>query len=295
MAVCTPVRSSADLNATLGAQLFFKCEHLQHAGAFKFRGAYNALSRIAQLRPGSHVVAYSSGNHAQAVALAAKRLDLQATIVMPHDAPVIKVTATAAHGAQIIRYDRYRESREAIGAALAAQTQATLVPPFDHPDVIAGQGTAALELFEEVGVLDALFMPLGGGGLLSGSLLVAEALQPRCKVYGVEPEAGNDGQQSLRHGERVRIETPHTIADGAQTQQLGELTFPIIQRAVTDILAVSDAALVEALRLLARHAQLNVEPTGALGLAGAMSLREALAGKRVGVILSGGNADHAAL
>jgi threo-3-hydroxy-L-aspartate ammonia-lyase len=288
----TPVLTSPRIDTAFGASLFFKCENLQRAGAFKFRGAYNTLAQIAADRPGSHVVAYSSGNHAQAVALAAHLLGLRASIVMPHDAPVIKVAATAGYGAEVIRYDRYREDREQIGRALAARYQATLVPPFDHADVIAGQGTAALELIEEVGALDALLMPLGGGGLLAGSLLVMEARQPACRVYGVEPEAGDDGQQSLRAGRRIRIETPTTIADGAQTQQLGVLTFPIIQRAVADILAVSDAALVEGMRELAASLKVVVEPTGCLGFVGAQSVRQTLEGLRVGVILSGGNVDR---
>jgi threonine dehydratase len=285
----TPVKTSARLDQMLGAALFLKCENLQRGGAFKFRGAYNALSKLTAEQRRGGVVSYSSGNHAQAVALAAKLLGMSATIVMPTDAPAVKVAATAAHGARILRYDRYREDRVAICQALADEQGSSIIPPFDHPDVIAGQGTAALELFEEVGELDALFMPLGGGGLLAGSLLVAEARQPRCRVYGVEPEAGNDGQQSLRQGRRVRIDTPRTIADGAQTQQLGELSFPIIQRAVTDILTVTDEQLLAAMRPLAQALALTVEPTGALGYAGAVSMQAQLQGLRVGVILSGGN------
>ena len=285
----TPVKTSARLDQMLGAALFLKCENLQRGGAFKFRGAYNALSKLTAEQRRRGVVSYSSGNHAQAVALAAKLLGMSATIVMPTDAPAVKVAATAAHGARILRYDRYREDRVAICQALADEQGSSIIPPFDHPDVIAGQGTAALELFEEVGELDALFMPLGGGGLLAGSLLVAEARQPRCRVYGVEPEAGNDGQQSLRQGRRVRIDTPRTIADGAQTQQLGELSFPIIQRAVTDILTVTDEQLLAAMRPLAQALALTVEPTGALGYAGAVSMQAQLQGLRVGVILSGGN------
>lgn len=285
----TPVRSSTRLDEWLGARIFLKCENLQRGGAFKFRGAYNALSRLAPEQRRRGVVSYSSGNHAQAVALAAKLLGMSATIVMPHDAPAVKVAATAAHGARILRYDRYREDRVAICQALAEEGGLAIVPPFDHPDVIAGQGTAALELFEEVGELDALFMPLGGGGLLAGSLLVAEVLQPRARVYGVEPEAGNDGQQSLRQGRRVRIDTPRTIADGAQTQQLGELSFPIIQRAITDILTVTDEQLLAGMQQLAEVLELKVEPTGCLGYAGLVSMGAQLRGLRVGVVLSGGN------
>lgn len=285
----TPVSTSPRLDAELGARVFLKCENLQRGGAFKFRGAYNALSQLSPEQRRRGVVSYSSGNHAQAVALAAKLLGMSATIVMPHDAPAVKVKATEAHGARILRYDRYREDRVAICQALADEGGSAIVPPFDHPDVIAGQGTAALELFEEVGELDALFMPLGGGGLLAGSLLVAEVRQPRARVFGVEPEAGNDGQQSLRQGRRVRIETPHTIADGAQTQQLGELSFPIIQRAVSDILTVSDEQLQTGMRQLAEMLGLKVEPTGCLGYAGFVAMSEKLRGQRVGVILSGGN------
>jgi threo-3-hydroxy-L-aspartate ammonia-lyase len=290
-ALRTPVRTSTLIDSALGATVFFKCENLQRGGAFKFRGAFNTLSRIApeQLRRG--VAAYSSGNHAQAVALAAKLLGTTATIVMPHDAPEVKVKLTASHGARIIRYDRYTEDRVAITRALAEKDGKAIVPPFDHADVIAGQGTSALELFEQAGELDALFMPLGGGGLLAGSLLVAERLQPRCRVYGVEPLAGNDGQQSLRQGRRVRIDTPQTIADGAQTQQLGELSFPIIQRAVTDILTVTDEELMDATLTLGKLLDCPVEPTGCLGYAGARTIREQLQGKRVGVIVSGGNAE----
>lgn len=285
----TPVRTSPRLDEILGAKVFLKCENLQRGGAFKFRGAFHALSRLTPEQRRRGVVSYSSGNHAQAVALAAKLLGMSATIVMPHDAPALKVRATESHGARILRYDRYREDRVAICQALADEQGLAVIPPFDHADIIAGQGTAALEFLEQVDALDALFMPLGGGGLLAGSLLVAEAQQRRPQVFGVEPEAGNDGQQSLRQGRRVRIETPHTIADGAQTQQLGELSFPIIQRAVTDILTVTDDKLREAMALLADTLQLTVEPTGCLGFAGAASMRAQLRGLRVGVILSGGN------
>jgi threo-3-hydroxy-L-aspartate ammonia-lyase len=289
----TPVLTSRRLDALLGAELFFKCENLQRGGAFKFRGASNALARLDEQQRGRGVAAYSSGNHAQAVAYAARLQGIAATIVMPADAPPVKLAATADYGARIVRYDRYREDRVAICAALAAEQGLAVIPPFDHPDVIAGQGTAALELLDEVGALDMLLVPLGGGGLLAGTLLAVEARCPACQVFGVEPAAGDDGRQSLRLGERVHIPVPETIADGAQTQQLGALTFPIIRRAVTDILAVEDAALVKAMRLLAEAMKLVVEPTGALGLAGAWLLGGSLRGRRVGVILSGGNIDTA--
>jgi threonine dehydratase len=287
----TPLLASRYVDSELAATVWFKCENLQRGGAFKFRGAFNALSQLSSEQRRAGVAAYSSGNHAQAVALAAQLLGVAATIVMPHDAPAVKVAATAGYGATIVRYDRFTEDRVRICADLAERRGMAVIPPFDHADVIAGQGTAALELFDEIGALDALFMPLGGGGLLAGSLLVAEAQYPDCKVYGIEPEAGNDGQRSLRSGMLVRIDTPVTIADGAQTQQLGRLTFPIIQRAVTDIRTVSDGALVECMRLFAERMKMVVEPTGCLGLAGAMSMRETLRGKRVGVIVSGGNVD----
>jgi threo-3-hydroxy-L-aspartate ammonia-lyase len=279
------------MDALFGAELHLKCESVQHGGAFKFRGAFNAIAALADVARRAGVAAFSSGNHAQAIALAAKLHGTTAVIVMPADAPAIKVAATKAHGARVISYDRYREDRVAICRALAEQEGRAIIPPFDHPDVIAGQGTAALELFAEAGQLDALFMPLGGGGLASGCILVSKAMQTQCQVYGVEPEAGNDGQQSLRKGSVVRIATPKTIADGAQTQQLGELTFPIIKDGITDILTVTDDALIESMQMLDTHLSLKVEPTGVLGLAGLWQMRHALNGKRVGVVLSGGNVE----
>jgi threonine dehydratase len=287
----TPVLSSAAADALVGAKLFFKCENQQRAGAFKFRGAFNALARLDRAQQSAGVIAYSSGNHAQAIALAARILGMSATIVMPRDAPANKLEATRDHGAEIVLYDRYTEDRDAIGRRLARERGLTLIPPFDHPDVIAGQGTCALELIEETGPLDALFTPLGGGGLLSGTCLAARRLSPDCALYGVETEAGNDGQQSLRAGQIVRIPVPQTIADGAQTQALGELTFPILKREVTDILTVSDAELVECMKFLNQHLKQTIEPTGCLGFAGARKLGAKLAGKRVGIILSGGNID----
>ena len=260
-------------------------------GAFKFRGAFNALSRFTPEQRAAGVVAFSSGNHAQAVALSARLLGIPATIVMPKDAPAAKVAATQGYGGQVVFYDRYTEDREQIGRDLAQRHGLTLIPPYDHPDVIAGQGTAVKELLEETGPLDALFVPLGGGGLLSGSALAARALAPDCKVYGVEPEAGNDGQQSLRRGEIVRIDTPKTIADGAQTQYLGQHTFAIIRRDVDDILTASDAELVECMGFMASRMKLVVEPTGCLGYAAARAQRESLRGLRVGIVVSGGNVD----
>jgi threonine dehydratase len=287
----TPVLTSRTLNDELGAEVFFKCENFQRMGAFKFRGAFSALSRFDERQRRAGVVTFSSGNHAQAIALAARILGLQATILMPHDAPASKAAATRGYGGNVVIYDRYTEDREAIGRKLAQEQGMTLIPPYDHPDVIAGQGTAALELFDETGPLDALFVPLGGGGLLSGSALAARALAPDCRVYGVEPEAGNDGQQSFRTGTLVHIDTPRTIADGAQTQHLGAYTFAIIRRAVDDIFTASDAELIACMRFLASRMKIVAEPTGCLGLAAARGMKGELDGKRVGVIISGGNVD----
>lgn len=287
----TPVMTSRTINRETGAELFFKCENLQRMGAFKFRGAFNALSKFDERQRRAGVVTFSSGNHAQAIALSASLLNIPATIIMPHDAPAAKMAATKGYGGNVVIYNRYTEDREQIGRELAEKHGLTLIPPYDHPDVITGQGTAAKELFEEVGELDALFVSLGGGGLLSGSALSTRALSPACKLYGVEPEAGNDGQQSFRSGSIVHIDTPKTIADGAQTQHLGNYTFGIIKRDVDDILTVSDAQLVECMRFYAERMKIVVEPTGCLGLAAARAMKDELKGKRVGVIISGGNVD----
>ncbi|AOJ28685.1 MULTISPECIES: threo-3-hydroxy-L-aspartate ammonia-lyase [Burkholderia] len=287
----TPVMTSRTIDEALGAQVFFKCENLQRMGAFKFRGAFNALSRFNAEQRRHGVVAFSSGNHAQAIALSARILGIPATIVMPQDAPAAKMAATRGYGGNVVTYDRYTEDREQIGRDLAERHGLTLVPPYDHPDVIAGQGTAAKELFDEVGPLDAVFAPLGGGGLLSGTALSTRALSPHAKLYGVEPEAGNDGQQSFRSGAIVRIDTPRTIADGAQTQYLGNLTFPILRRDVDDILTATDAELIDCMRFFATRMKIVVEPTGCLAFAAARRMKDALQGKRVGVVISGGNVD----
>jgi threonine dehydratase len=289
----TPVLRSRTADTLLGAQVFFKCENLQRGGAFKFRGAFNALSRFSDAQRRAGVVTFSSGNHAQAIALSAQLLGVPATIVMPHDSPSAKLAATRGYGAEVVMYDRFTEDREAIGRRLASERGLTLIPPFDHPDVIAGQGTAVKELIEDAGALDALFVPMGGGGLVSGSALAARALSPGCAVYAVEPEAGDDGQRSFRSGQLVRIATPATIADGAQTQQLGELTFAIIRREVTDVLTASDAQLALAMQFFAERMKLVVEPTGCLGFAAARHAGPRIAGMRVGVVLSGGNVDLA--
>lgn len=291
----TPVLTSRSADAALRAQLYFKCENFQRMGAFKFRGAYNALSALSPAARERGVVAFSSGNHAQAVALSARLLGIEASIVMPEDAPASKLAATQGYGGRVVTYDRYRENREEIAARLAGERGSTVVPPFDDPQIIAGQGTAAAELFDAVGPLDRLYVCLGGGGLLAGSALAAKALAPGCAVYGVEPEAGNDGQQSLRQGSLVRIPVPATIADGAQTQSLGRCTFEIIRRDVRDILTVTDRELIECLRWFATTMKIVVEPTGCLAFAGARASGAALAGQRVGVIVSGGNIDAARL
>lgn len=287
----TPVLTSRTINEELGAEVFFKCENLQRIGAFKFRGAFNALSRFDETQRKAGVVAFSSGNHAQAIALSARLLGIPATIVMPEDAPASKIAATKGYGGTVITYDRYTADREQIGRDLAEKHGLTLIPPYDHPDVISGQGTAAKELFEEVGALDSFFVCMGGGGLLAGSALATRALSPDCKLYGVEPEAGNDGQQSFRTGSIVHIDTPKTIADGAQTQHIGNYTFPIIRRDVTDVLTVTDAQLVEAMRFMASRMKMVVEPTGCLGFAAAREMKAQLKGQRVGVLISGGNVD----
>ncbi|MDQ0569351.1 threonine dehydratase [Variovorax paradoxus] len=287
----TPVLQSATANERWGARFFFKCENFQRMGAFKFRGAFNALSKFDAAQRKGGVIAFSSGNHAQAIALSARLLAMPAVIVMPKDAPAAKVAATKGYGAEVVMYDRFTEDREALTKRLAQERGMTMIPPYDHPDVLTGQGTAVKELIEETGPLDHLFVCLGGGGLLSGSALSARALSPDCKIYGVEPEAGNDGQQSLRSGKIVHIETPKTIADGAQTQHLGEYTFGIIQRDVHDIFTVTDDQLVEAMRFFAERMKMVVEPTGCLAFAGAVAAGKLIEGQRVGIVISGGNVD----
>ena len=287
----TPVLRSSTMDQRLGAQVFFKCENFQRMGAFKFRGAFNALSRFDAAQRMAGAIAFSSGNHAQAIALSARLLGIPAVILMPADAPQAKIDATRGYGGEVILFDRFKQDREVLTREIAAQRGMTLIPPFDHADVIAGQGTAAKELFEQVGALDYLIVCMGGGGLLSGSALSARALSAHCAVLGVEPEAGNDGQQSFRSGAIVHIPTPTTIADGAQTQAVGELTFAIIRRDVQDVLTVSDAQLVQAMRFYAERMKMIVEPTGCLSLAAVCHAGLPLQGKRVGVIVSGGNVD----
>ena len=287
----TPVMTSRTADRATGAKLFFKCENLQRSGAFKFRGAYNAISALSEAQRAKGVVAFSSGNHAQAIALAGSLLGTSTVIVMPTDAPAMKVQATREYGAEVVLYDRYTEDREAIGRKLASERGLNLIPPFDHPQVIAGQGTAAKELIEEVGPLDWLFVPAGGAGLLAGTALSAAALSPGCKVVGVEPEAGNDAQQSFRSGEIVEIPQPRSIADGALTTRVGNNNFPIVKALVHDIVTASDAQLVETMRFFAERMKIVVEPTGCLGAAAVLASKDILPGERVGVVISGGNID----
>jgi threo-3-hydroxy-L-aspartate ammonia-lyase len=291
----TPVVHSRQADALAGAQVFFKCENLQRIGAFKFRGAYNAVSRIPAARKSAGVVTHSSGNHAQAIALSAKLAGIPAVIVMPSDAPAAKVAATRGYGAEIVPYDRNTGNREEIANGIARERGMTLIPPYDHAHVIAGQGTAAKELIEETGPLDYLLVCLGGGGLLAGCAIAAAALSPGCKVIGVEPEAGNDGQQSFRAKSIVEIPVPDTIADGARTTFVGEINLPIMLRYVHDIVTVSDAELVKTMRFFLERMKMVVEPTGCLASAAALAGRSELAGKKVGVVISGGNVDLAAL
>jgi threonine dehydratase len=294
----TPVLRSRIADERTGAQLFFKCENFQRMGAFKFRGAYNALAQFTAQQRAGGVIAFSSGNHAQAIALSARLLGMPSVIVMPQDAPAAKLAATRSYqsgqgGSEVVLFDRYSEDREAIGKRLALERGMTLIPPYDHAHVMAGQGTAAAELIEEVGPLDTLLVCLGGGGLLSGCAVAAHSASPGVRVLGVEPEAGNDVQQSLAQGRIVHIDTPHTIADGAQTQHCGSLTFAVIQRLVAGVVTVSDTQLVRTMRFFAERMKLVVEPTGCLAAAAALEGVVPVQGQRVGVILSGGNVDLA--
>ena len=293
IATRTPVMTSRTADEASDARLFFKCENLQRMGAFKFRGAYNAIASLPDGVRQRGVIAFSSGNHAQGMALAGRLLGVPVTILMPLDAPEAKIAATRGYGAEVILFDRDSQDREALGRQIAGERGLSLIPPFDHPEVIAGQGTAAMELIEETGPLDLLLVCLGGGGLVSGCALAAHALSPGIRVIGVEPEAGNDAQQSLRAGHIVKIAVPKTIADGAQTAALGHYTFPLIQRDVADIVTVSDAELVDTMRFFAERMKLVVEPTGCLAAAAALTAKVPVRGLRVGVIISGGNTDLA--
>ena len=289
----TPVLTSASIDALTGAKVFFKCENFQRMGAFKFRGAYNALSQLSDEQKRKGVVAFSSGNHAQAVALAGKLLGIRTTIVMPTDAPKVKLEATRGYGAEVVLYDASNEDRQKIAEKLAAERGLTVIPPFDHPHILAGQGTAAKELIEDAGSLDILMVPCGGGGLLSGCALAAKHLSPRCRVIGVEPAAGDDGLRAFRSGRLETIPLPMTIADGARTMSLGKLTFSIIQKNVHDFLTVTDEELLKWMFFLWERMKIVVEPTGALAAAALLQGKIDARGKKVGVVISGGNVDLA--
>lgn len=291
----TPVITSRTINELTGYEVYFKGENFQRVGAFKFRGAYNALSRLTPAEKARGVVTHSSGNHAQGIALAAKLLGIAATIVMPADAPVAKLAATRGYGAEVVLYDRQTEERADVSARLAQQRGLVFVHPYDHPHIMAGQGTAALELMQDVPDLDVLVAPIGGGGLLSGCATAASALRPDIRIFGVETETSNDWWQSFRRNERVKIPPPATIADGMRTQQPGELTWPIIRAKVADILLVSDDQVIAALKLLLFRLKILVEPTGAVAPAAVLQRLVGPAGSKVGVIISGGNIDAALL
>lgn len=291
VAIRTPVFTSRTLNARTGGEIFLKCENMQRMGAFKFRGAYNRIVQLDPEKRRAGVVAFSSGNHAQGVALAAQLLDVPAAIVMPSDAPASKVSATQEYGAEVIFYDRYRSHRAEIAQGICNERGATLVPPFDDSEIIAGAGTAALELLEDFPQIDTIVTPVGGGGLLSGTAVAAQELKPSVVLYGVEPEAGNDFQQSLARGSIVQIEVPKTIADGLQTQAAGDLTFEIVREYVTAIVTVSDDELRAAMRFAFERMKLVVEPSGAAGLAAIMNRKVDVMGKKAGIIISGGNID----
>jgi len=287
----TPVLTSRSVDARSGARVFFKCENFQRMGAFKFRGAFNALARLPERSKAAGVLAYSSGNHAQAVALAGRELGIRATIVMPANAPRVKLEATRGYGAEVVLYDPRETDREQLAARIAGERGLAVIPPFDHAHVIAGQGTAARELFEQIGPLDFLFVPCGGGGLISGCALAARALSPGCRVIGVEPQAGDDATRSFRTRTLQTCRNPDTVADGARTHSLGKLTFPLVLALVHDMTTVSDPELLSAMTYLWERMKIVVEPTGALGAAGLFERGYEVAGRRVGIIVSGGNVD----
>jgi len=291
----TPVVTSRTVDARTGATVFFKCENLQRSGAFKFRGAYNALSRLDAAERKRGVLTFSSGNHAQATALAGSLLGIATTIVMPDDAPLVKQQATRGYGGTVITYDKAKEARETLGRRLAEERGLVVIPPYDHPHVIAGQGTAVKELIEEKGALDMLLVPCGGGGLLSGSAISARALSPKCRVIGVEPAAADDATRSFKTGTLHTVNNPDTIADGARTPSLGTLTFPLVREYVHDMVTVDDSKLLRAMFYLWERLKLIVEPTGALAAAALLEGAVEPRGLRIGVILSGGNADVLAL
>ncbi|MBK8206193.1 MAG: threo-3-hydroxy-L-aspartate ammonia-lyase [Planctomycetes bacterium] len=289
----TPVHTSRSVNEHVGAEVFFKCENFQRVGAFKFRGAYNALSQLSPEQRKGGVLTYSSGNHAQAIALAGKLLGIATLIVMPDDSPEIKQRATRGYGAEIVLYNKRERTREELGGKLARERGMTIIPPYDHADIIAGQGTTALELHEQVPGLDVLLAPCGGGGLLSGCAVATKALNPACEVIGVEPATADDATRSFKKGELQTVLNPPTIADGARTPSLGELTFPLLLEYVDEMVTVPDTSIVAAMRFLWERMKLVVEPTGALAYAAIHSSKLKRKGKRIGVIISGGNVDVA--
>ncbi len=286
----TPVMTSGTLNKLVGADIYFKCENFQKIGAFKFRGAFNSISKLTTREKSKGVIAYSSGNHAQAVALVGKLLNIETTIIMPKNAPVTKLAATKEYGAIVVEYDPLTESREDIASKIQGEQGLSLIPPFDHKDVIAGQGTAALELFDQAGPLDMLLTPCGGGGLLSGCAVAAKGKNPDCKVIGVEPELGDDACRSFKTGILHTIKNPDTIADGTRTASLGKITFPLILKNVDDMVSVSEKDIIRAVQFLFFRMKLVVEPSGALGLAALLS-KKVVPEKKTGIILSGGNID----
>jgi len=286
----TPVMTSGSLNKLVGADIYLKCENFQKMGAFKFRGAFNSISKLSALEKSKGVITYSSGNHGQAVALVGKMLNVETTIVMPKNAPATKLAATKEYGAIVVEYDPQIESREDIALKIQEEQGLTMIPPFDHPDVIAGQGTAALELFDQAGSLDMLLIPCGGGGLLSGCAIAAKGKNPDCRVIGVEPELADDACKSFKTGILHTVKNPDTIADGTRTASLGKITFPLILENVDDMVTVSEKDIIHAVQFLFFRMKLVVEPSGALGLAALLNKKVVPKGK-VGVILSGGNID----
>jgi threo-3-hydroxy-L-aspartate ammonia-lyase len=290
----TPIMTSRTLNRQVGAEVYFKCENLQRIGAFKFRGAFNSISKLSKAEKDRGVITYSSGNHAQAVALVGQMLNIQTTIVMPNNAPETKRAATEDYGATIVEYDPESANRKAVAESLQAKNNLTMIPPFDHLDVIAGQGTAALEIFDQVGHLDTLLVPCGGGGLLSGSAITAKNIDPNCRVIGVEPELADDATKSFYTKKLHRVKNPPTIADGTRTPSLGKITFPLVLEYVDEMKTVSEAAIIEAVKFLFYRMKLVVEPSGALGLAALLS-RTVIPKGRVGIIISGGNIDAATM
>lgn len=290
----TPIMVSRTLNRLVGAEVYFKCENFQRIGAFKFRGAFNSISQLTEAEKARGVITYSSGNHAQAVALVGQMLNIRTTIVMPNNAPIIKRAATEEYGAAVVEYDPEKTTREAVAKDIEVKSGYTMIPPFDHLDVIAGQGTAALEMFEELGNLDMLLVPCGGGGLLSGSAISAKGMSPNCRTIGIEPELADDATKSFQTKKLHSVKNPPTIADGTRTPSLGKITFPLVLEYVYDMKTVSEEAIIEAVKFLFSRMKLVVEPSGALGLAALLS-RAVMPEGRVGILLSGGNIDSATM